>query len=515
MVAKVFSSSLLVMVAACSSPLAHPQKGQPTNPTPATGTAVTTDAPAARAQANSMPTPPPLPREFRGAWVATVDNIDFPSKPGLPVATLRAELDAIVGRAVDLRLNALVFQVRPAADAFYASPLEPWSEWLTGKQGKAPADNFDPLAYLTEQCHRNGLWLHAWFNPYRASHPGGKSAPAAGHVRQRASKIVRRYGVYDWMDPGEPLAAKWSLAVIQDVVRRYDIDGVHIDDYFYPYPDDKKTPFPDDASWQAYRNNGGKLDRGDWRRHNIDEFVQRMYSIVHDDKPWVAVGISPFGIARPGMPKGIQAGIDQFAQLYADVPKWMEQGWLDYLAPQLYWPIDRKAQSFAVLLPWWRSINPQRRAIWPGLATHKIREGGKDMRATEMRDEIELIRAGDRAPGHVHFSWKHVAANTPQVQGVLRQLYREVALPPAMPWLNEAAPEPVQAQVSGSQVTWQADARTRFVAIQVRDQNGWRTAGVVGGRTAFELPPGALTVALTAIGRTAVASAPTVLPLQR
>jgi uncharacterized lipoprotein YddW (UPF0748 family) len=299
--------------------------------------------------------------------------------------------------------------------------------------------------------------------------------------------------------------------VIQDVVRRYDIDGVHIDDYFYPYPDNKRTAFPDDASWKKYRADGGKLGRADWRRHNIDEFVQRMYTIVHDDKPWVAVGISPFGIARPGMPKGIAAGIDQFDQLYADVPKWLAQGWVDYLSPQLYWPIDRQAQSFATLLPWWRSINPRQRAIWPGLATHTIRTGGKDVRATELADQIGLIRAGDRESGHVHFSWKHVAANTAQVQGVLRDLYRDVVLPPPMPWLSESAPEPVQAEVSGRKVTWQADARTRFVAVQVRDRNGWRTVDVVGGRTSFELPAAALTVALTAIGRSAVASTPTVL----
>ncbi|MBL8754385.1 MAG: family 10 glycosylhydrolase [Planctomycetes bacterium] len=504
--------AMLVLAAACSSPFHAPPK---TKASAGPGAAATAAEPDANRGATPPPAgrndqPPPLRREFRGAWVATVDNIDFPSRPGLSALQLRNELDTIVDQARALHLNALVFQVRPAADTFYASPLEPWSEWLTGTQGKAPPNGFDPLAYLIDRCHKNGIWLHAWFNPYRASHPAGKSAPAAGHVRTRAQQIVRTYNKHAWMDPGEALAAKWSLAVIQDVVRRYDVDGVHIDDYFYPYPDDKRSPFPDDASWQKYRADGGKLGRADWRRHNIDDFVQRMYTIVHDEKAWVAVGISPFGIARPGMPKGIAAGIDQFDQLYADVPKWLANGWLDYLSPQLYWPIDRKAQSFATLLPWWRSINPRQRAIWPGLATHTIRAGGKDVRASELQDQIGLLRAGDREPGHVHFSWKHVAANTAQVQGVLRELYREVVLPPAMPWLGESAPEPVQAQVSGRQVTWQADPRTRFVAIQVRDPNGWRTVDVVGGRTAFEVPATALSVALTAIGRAGVASAPCV-----
>ena len=167
------------------------------------------------------------------------------------------------------------------------------------------------------------------------------------------------------MDPGHPTARKWSLAVIQDVVRRYDIDGVHIDDYFYPYPEARRG-FPDDATYKAYRDRGGRLRRDDWRRSNIDTFVEQMYRIVHADKPWVMVGISPFGIARPGVPKGISAGLDQYGDLYADVPKWLRNGWLDYLAPQLYWPIDQEAQAFDVLLQYWHRHNPKGRAIWPG-----------------------------------------------------------------------------------------------------------------------------------------------------
>ncbi|HEU4417476.1 MAG TPA: family 10 glycosylhydrolase, partial [Planctomycetota bacterium] len=279
-----------------------------------------------------------LVREFRGAWVATVGNSDWPSRPGLPVATLRAELDAIVQRSVELKLNALVFQVRPCADAFYASRLEPWSEWLTGVQGQAPAEGFDPLAYVIARCHEQGLQLHAWFNPYRASHHSSKSAVSKEHVLARLPSACVPYGPYQWMDPGDERAAKWSLAVIQDVVQRYDVDGVHIDDYFYPYPE-KGQAFPDERSFATYREKGGRLAVADWRRANIDSFVQRMYEVVHEARPWVQVGISPFGIARPGVPEGIKAGIDQYAQLYADVRKWLREGWLDYLTPQLYWPI--------------------------------------------------------------------------------------------------------------------------------------------------------------------------------
>lgn len=374
--------------------------------------------------------------EFRAAWVATVDNIDFPSRPGLSVARLRSELDAIVSRAVALRLNALVFQVRPAADAFYKSPLEPWSEWLTGTQGQAPANDFDPLRYIITRCHRYGLQLHAWFNPFRCSHPAGKSVPDHKHVSRRAKDLVVKYGKYRWMDPGHPTARKWSLAVIQDVVRRYDIDGVHLDDYFYPYPVGKAR-FPDDATYRAYRDGGGWLARDDWRRSNIDRFVRDMYTVVHADKPWVMVGISPFGIARPGVPRGIEAGLDQYNDLYADVAKWLRNGWLDYLSPQLYWPIDQKPQAFAVLLDYWHEINTKNRAIWPGLYTSKIRDGGGRIRAYELRDEIRFVRKKDQVmPGHIHFSFKALRGDHALVgRQLMRDVYTTPATVPQLPWL--------------------------------------------------------------------------------
>ena len=383
-----------------------------------------------------------LGAEFRAAWVATVNNIDWPSKKGLSSEQLRRELDAVVDRAVELRLNALVFQVRAAADAFYDSRLEPWSEWLTGVQGKAPDGGFDPLRYVIQRCHRSGLQLHAWFNPFRSRHKASRSAPHSSHVSQRAPHLVRRYGAYEWMDPGHPTAQKWTLAVIQDVVRRYDVDGVHIDDYFYPYPE-KGKPFPDDATWRNYRAQGGQLSRDDWRRQNIDAFVERMYRIVHADKPWVMVGISPFGIARPGVPRGIQAGLDQFSELYADVPKWLRNGWCDYLTPQLYWPIDQTPQAFAVLLDYWRAQNPRGRAIWPGLYTSKIRDGGAKIRATELRDEIRLTRRdAGVAPGHVHFSFKALRGDHALVGRQLRrEVYTDRARVPTLPWL---APRPTQ-----------------------------------------------------------------------
>jgi len=374
--------------------------------------------------------------EFRAAWIATVNNIDFPSRPGLSSTQLRGELNGIVARALELRLNALIFQVRPAADAFYKSPLEPWSEWLTGVQGQAPGGRFDPLRYIIERCHRSGIQLHAWFNPFRCWHKAATSNPHPSHVTKRAPQLTRRYGKYQWMDPGHPTAQKWTLAVIQDVIRRYDIDGVHIDDYFYPYPESGK-PFPDDATWAVYQQRGGDLRRADWRRDNINRFVERLYQLVHNEKPWLLVGISPFGIARPGVPRGIEAGLDQFNDLYADVTKWLRNGWCDYLTPQLYWPIDQRPQAFAELLNYWRRENVRNRAIWPGLFTTKIRDGGADIRGTELRDEIFLTRRQAAGmPGHVHFSFNALRGDHALVGRQLkRSVYTREANIPRLPWL--------------------------------------------------------------------------------
>ena len=376
--------------------------------------------------------------EFRAAWIATVNNIDWPSKKGLSSAQLRRELDQIVARSVELRLNALIFQVRAAGDAFYQSRLEPWSEWLTGTQGKAPDGAFDPLRYMIDRCHRSGIQLHAWFNPFRCWHKAGRSKPHASHVTQRAPHLTRHYGAYQWMDPGHTTSQTWTLAVIQDVIRRYDIDGVDIDDYFYPYPE-RDQPFPDDETWRAYQGAGGRLNRADWRRANIDSFVERLHRLVHAEKPWLMFGISPFGIARPGVPAGIEAGLDQFGQLYADVPKWLQRGWCDYLTPQLYWPIDQKPQAFAVLLQYWHTQNTRGRAIWPGLYTSRIREGGERIRGTELRDEIRLTRRADAAlPGHVHFSFKALRGDHALVgRQLMRSTYTKTARVPELPWLGQ------------------------------------------------------------------------------
>lgn len=404
--------------------------------------------------AGCVSAPPPAPREFRAAWVATVANIDWPSKPGLPVEQQRAEAVAILDHARSLKLNAIILQVRPAADALYASSLEPWSEFLTGEQGRAPAPFYDPLEFWVTEAHRRGLELHAWLNPYRARHSAAKSQPAANHISKTNPEAVKTYGAFEWMDPGEPFAARRTLEVISEVVRNYDVDGIHIDDYFYPYPipappaptSAKPAPsaeldFPDEPAWQRYLAVKGKLTRNDWRRQNVDYLVEDIYRTIHRIKPWVRFGVSPFGIGRPDRrPKGI-AGFSQYDKLYADAELWLQKGWLDYFAPQLYWPKARKAQDFATLLKYWSQENLAQRHLWPGLFTSSINDTPTSWVPDEITRQIDLTRARKGAGGHIHYSMIALMQDRKGISGLLAVgPYTQGALVPATPWLDAVPP---------------------------------------------------------------------------
>ena len=355
--------------------------------------------PAGAAQASNEP-------ELRAAWVATVDNIDWPSRPGLSGAAQRAEALLLLDRAAQIGLNALVLQVRPAADAIYPSALEPWSEYLTGVQGQPPDDGYDPLAFWVAQAHRRGLALHAWFNPYRARHATAKGPLAANHLANTRPALVKPYGQQLWMDPGEPAAAERTLAVVADVLRRYAVDGVHIDDYFYPYPVSSgigaaaiKQAFPDQPSWLRYLQAGGRFERDDWRRDNVNRLVQALQAVVRRERPGALFGISPFGLGRPELrPPGI-LGFSQYHELYADVELWCEQGWCDYLAPQLYWAIDQPAQAFGVLLDYWLAKAGPGMAVWPGLFTSRIGAPQRAFDGEQILRQIALLRARRAAGG--------------------------------------------------------------------------------------------------------------------
>lgn len=395
--------------------------------------------------ADSLAGVPSIAREFRGVWVASVDNIDWPSRPGLSTCDQQAELIALLDRAATLHLNAVILQVRPAADALYASTLEPWSEYLTGVQGRAPSPWYDPLAFAVKEAHARGLELHAWFNPYRARQARAKSPLSASHVARRMPSLVKSYGPYLWMDPGEPAVRRQTLRVVLDVVKRYDIDGVHIDDYFYPYQEydgrGRVIDFPDARSWKKYRAGGGRLSRHDWRRRNVDQLVQQLYAGVHGVKPWVKFGVSPFGIWRPGNPESV-TGYDAYDRLYADSRKWLRNGWVDYYTPQLYWPIAQVPQSYPTLLGWWVEQNVKHRHMWPGNYTNRVgpsRDQG--WRADEVLEQIRLTRVQSGATGNVHFSMTAFLADPDSLDERLTStLYAEPALVPASPWLGRQAP---------------------------------------------------------------------------
>ena len=424
---------------------------------------------------------PTLPREFRGAWIATVNNIDWPSKPGLPVAEQQRELSALIHSAARLKLNCLIFQVRPACDALYPSALEPWSEYLTGKMGQAPNPLWDPLAYAIREAHRQGIELHAWFNPYRARYKSARGPTAANHVSRTQPQLVRQYDGYQWLDPAEPAAAAHSLKVMLDVVRRYDVDGIHIDDYFYPYPAANRAPFPDDASWKKFR---GDMDRKDWRRMHINNFIKRLHSEIHKIKPHVKFGISPFGIWRPGYPKQIK-GLDAYDTLYADARLWLREGWLDYCAPQLYWRIEPPAQSYPVLLQWWHEQNPKRRHLWPGNNSAKV----EPWAASEILKQIDLTRRHPGSTGNIHWNLSALDDNRGKLGTELSaRHYAEPALVPASPWLDRHAPK-------APALTTQWDATKKLIHLNWRTSAGekdhwWLFQMKVDGRWISRLAPG-------------------------
>jgi len=467
-------------------------------------------------------TPPNPIREFRGAWVATVGNIDWPSQRDLSAAEQKAELLAILDRAAQLKLNAIILQVRPACDALYASQIEPWSEYLTGTMGKAPQPIYDPLAFAVEEAHRRGLELHAWLNPYRARHENAKSPISANHISKTNPQLVRKYGNFLWLDPGEKEVQDYSLSVVMDVLKRYDVDGIHFDDYFYPYAvhgsDGNDLDFPDEASWKKF-GVGGKLSRDDWRRENVNTFVRRVHESIKASKPWVKFGISPFGIWRPGHPSQIK-GFDAYDKLYADARKWLLNGWVDYFVPQLYWAIEPKAQSFPVLLNWWNEQNPKQRHIWPGMSTTKVRESWKP---EEIIAQIRLASEQPVSAGHVHWNMKSLMRSTELASVLQRGAYGEPALIPASKWLDSTPPAKPQLSIvaggnSSVKLSWEPTPaeKVSLWVLQFRRGGKWTTR-ILPGESSKQIldgdPPDAL--ALSAVDRAGNLSSPSSLALRK
>lgn len=376
-------------------------------------------------------------QEFRGVWIATVDNIDWPSRKGLPVDSQKAEFIRILDMHQRNGMNAVVMQIRPATDAFYPSPYEPWSEWLTGKQGRPPMPYYDPLEFMIEESHKRGMEFHAWCNPYRADFKIAKASIGPSHITRIHPEWFVTYGDKKYFDPGNKEAQQFVVNVIRDVVSRYKVDAIHFDDYFYPYRITGKD-FPDSISYAQY---GKNMKRDDWRRSNVDSIIFKLYQTIRNTKSNVKFGISPFGVWRNASAdaRGSQtkAGQTNYDDLYADILLWLQQGWIDYVAPQLYWEFGHSAAAYETLIDWW-SKNTYGKHCYIGLGIYRAgsNEAWKD--STLIPRQIDLLRNTPNMHGMIFFSSKSFNRNPNGWNDTLRNIYfRSPAIVPKMEWMNK------------------------------------------------------------------------------
>ncbi len=395
--------------------------------------------------------PPPSQRnlrpkyEFRAAWVASVENIDWPSKKGLPVDSQKLEFIRLLDMHQRNGLNAVVVQIRPAADAFYASPYEPWSEWLTGAQGLAPSPYYDPLAFMIEETHKRGMEFHAWCNPYRAVHTIGRSSIASNHVTRQHPEWFVRFEKTVYFDPGNKEVQQYVTMVIRDIVRRYDIDAIHFDDYFYPYDivegGGPGKDFPDNASYARY---GNGLSKGDWRRSNTDSIIVMLGKAIKEEKPTCKFGISPFAIWRniAKDPDGSNTlgGQPDYDNLYADIRLWLQNGWIDYVVPQVYFEFSHSHVPYAVMVDWW-ARHTYGRQLYIGLAPYKAGINAAWRDPTQLPRQIQTERAYPQVQGAVYFSSSSFNNNPNGWSDSLKNnYYNYPALIPPMLWLDSAKP---------------------------------------------------------------------------
>lgn len=401
-------------------------------------------------------------REFRGVWVATVANIDWPSKQGLSVDEQKNELIGILEQHKKNGMNAIMLQIRPTADALYAKSRELWSHWLMGKQGLAPAAGYDPLAFAIKEAHFRGMELHAWFNPYRAT-MSANQITSPDHITKKRPELFYRYGGQWLFDPGLPEVREYITQVILDVVKEYDIDGVHFDDYFYPYRIAGQV-IRDTATFNKYPN--GFKNINDWRRNNVDLLVKMVNDSVHHYKNYVKFGVSPFGIWRNLREDSLGSktnGLSNYEELYADSRKWIKEGWVDYINPQIYFTFNRSVAPFGTLLDWW-SNNTFGRHLYIGQAAYLVKVQSKAdatwMNLSEIPKQIRAIRTNNRAQGSVFFSSKSLSTNARSLADSLQKdLYKYPALPPQMPWLDDVMPNvpqhlTVDALADGVNLKW-------------------------------------------------------------
>ena len=400
-------------------------------------------------------------QEFRGAWLHTVYQGQYKKQTTAQnQAYLRNLLDSLQLTGV----NAVIFQVRPQADAFYDSKLEPWSRFLTD-DGAKPKPYWDPLQFMVEECHKRGMELHAWLNPYRVTTNAKQTLPK-GHIYHKHPERFVRYDGKLYFNPGLPENREFIGKVVEDIVSRYDIDAIHFDDYFYPYPA-KGKDFDDAAAFAKY---GKGMARDDWRRHNVDLLIEELNTRIKKLKPWVRFGISPFGIWRnkTSDPRGSDTnGLQNYDALYADVLLWEEKGWIDYLLPQLYWELDHKAASSRILADWWNENSEHNRHLYIGQDVERCMSKG------ELGEKVEISRSRQNVAGNCWWPGYSVTRNSGGVADSLASdLQKDIALVPPSFWLSSTTPAaPTKVSVEpGGVIAWQAPAPqgkigdvTRFV----------------------------------------------------
>ena len=340
-------------------------------------------------------------REFRGVWVATLTNIDWPDQAVVSSESQKASFIKLLDMHKRNGINALIVQVRPSADAFYPSPYEPWSQWLTGKQGTPPFPYYDPLAFMITEAHKRGMEFHAWMNPYRAVFSNSTSLSAT-HVTRIHPEWFLTYDGRKYFDPGNKDAQRYVAALVKDVVNRYDADAIHFDDYFYPYPVAGRD-FPDDAKYKQY---GNGMNKYDWRRSNTDSIITMISRTIKETNPKCRFGISPFGIWRNSYtdPLGSYTrGLSNYDDLYADILLWLRKGWIDYVAPQLYWEIGHKVAPYEVLVDWW-SKNTYGKDCYIGIGYYRAGSNAAWKDKTQLPRQIEMIRSKPNLKGMIFYS---------------------------------------------------------------------------------------------------------------
>ena len=427
-----------------------PVTGQITAKAPGT-TTITAEAEGKKAQQLLIVTNPAAhpKRELRGAWISTVENIDWPTKNVFDPARQRQDFVKLLDELKQTGINAVFVQVRPTSDSFFPSDYFPWSHWLTGEQGKAPSDGYDPLKFMIEEAHKRNLEFHAWINPYRISMYDNPDLLAANHPARVHPDWVVKNGGKMYFNPAIPEAQEYIIGGVREIVEKYDVDGIHMDDYFYPYPGSE--PFDDSKQYNDYTNGGGAMSLADWRRDNVNRIVEGLHTAIKGAKGYVKFGISPFGIWRnKGTdPTGSDTnGLQNYDDLYADTRTWMKNGWVDYLAPQIYWHFGNPAAAYEKLIDWWtKEMNGENDnsgkhpvQLYIGQAAYRVGESNwtnADQLPAQLRYNNDQ---GGNVAGNIMFSTSHLLANPLGVKDAVASMYSRPALIPAMPWLPDETP---------------------------------------------------------------------------